>query len=351
MFYGSFVKNKEFRQDGSVLIVVLWAIMLLSLFVVSFAFDAHMEAKITSYYRKRMKAEHLARSGVVLSEMVLLQTSLMDKSADKEDLVGLNREARHLVDAQSVTLTRTLGDGDITINIVTEMARRNVNLLKTEEEWARVLEVGDIPEEMWQELIDSVLDWVDPDNDPLMYGGETEDYYTMLDPPYRAKNGDLDTVDELLLVKGFNRAVLYGGVIESEYGEEYHMSGIADLLTTFGGKKVNVNAALPRVLLTLPSVGDDIDLIVGAICEELADYSEDVNDESFSWHFFESDADMLARIPELGVKPLRDYVTTQSEQFYRITSIGSVQGVERVVNCTVSFDKKQMVIMRWSEEG
>lgn len=60
-----------------------------------------------------------------------------------------------------------------------------------------------------QELINALLDWRDTDDEPREGGAESE-YYGTLKPPYRAKNGRIDTVEELLLVKGFNAIVLYG---------------------------------------------------------------------------------------------------------------------------------------------
>ena len=51
-------------RGGSALIMVLWVIAMMSLLVVSFAFDAHLEGRIVSYARKRRKAEALAFSGM-----------------------------------------------------------------------------------------------------------------------------------------------------------------------------------------------------------------------------------------------------------------------------------------------
>lgn len=59
------------------------------------------------------------------------------------------------------------------------------------------------------ELINAFLDWRDADEEPRLGGAENE-YYNTLEPPYSAKNGPLDTIEELLLVKGFSAAVLYG---------------------------------------------------------------------------------------------------------------------------------------------
>jgi type II secretory pathway component PulK len=69
------------------------------------------------------------------------------------------------------------------------------------------------------QLVNALLDWKDEDADARDGGAENE-YYNTLQPPYNAKNGRLDTVEELLLVKGFNAAVLYG--------EDVNRNGILD---------------------------------------------------------------------------------------------------------------------------
>lgn len=62
---------------------------------------------------------------------------------------------------------------------------------------------------MTHELADAILDWLDEDELPRKYGAESE-YYQRLDQRYRSKNGPLDTLDELLLVRGVTPELLYG---------------------------------------------------------------------------------------------------------------------------------------------
>jgi type II secretory pathway component PulK len=62
---------------------------------------------------------------------------------------------------------------------------------------------------MTQDIADSILDWLDTDDQPREYGAETE-YYSTLQPPYQPKNGPLSTVEELLLVRGVTPALLFG---------------------------------------------------------------------------------------------------------------------------------------------
>lgn len=62
---------------------------------------------------------------------------------------------------------------------------------------------------MTLELADSILDWLDEDDEPREYGAEA-DYYATLQPPYRPANGPIESIEQLLLVKGMTPAILYG---------------------------------------------------------------------------------------------------------------------------------------------
>lgn len=62
---------------------------------------------------------------------------------------------------------------------------------------------------MTVDLIDALLDYRDAD-DEARPGGAEQDYYDQLPTPYRIKNGRFRTVEELLLVKGFDGPVVFG---------------------------------------------------------------------------------------------------------------------------------------------
>ena len=59
-------------RRGSVLIMALWIIAILSVMVVSFAFEARQQAGIDVYVRERNRVRRLIESGRVLGEVVLL---------------------------------------------------------------------------------------------------------------------------------------------------------------------------------------------------------------------------------------------------------------------------------------
>jgi hypothetical protein len=58
-------------------------------------------------------------------------------------------------------------------------------------------------------LCGAILDWLDPDDDERVGGAETP-YYVGLTPSYEAKNGPIDDLSELLLVKGITPDLYWG---------------------------------------------------------------------------------------------------------------------------------------------
>jgi type II secretory pathway component PulK len=62
---------------------------------------------------------------------------------------------------------------------------------------------------MTDEIANSILDWISAGDTPRS-GGAKNDYYSGLSPPYRCKNGPIDTPEELLLVKGITPPLFLG---------------------------------------------------------------------------------------------------------------------------------------------
>jgi DNA uptake protein ComE-like DNA-binding protein len=65
---------------------------------------------------------------------------------------------------------------------------------------------------MTEDTADAILDWLDTDDEPRELGCEIE-YYSGLSPAYAPKNGPLETVEELLLVRGVTPQLLFGADI------------------------------------------------------------------------------------------------------------------------------------------
>ncbi|MBN1674508.1 MAG: general secretion pathway protein GspK [Kiritimatiellae bacterium] len=333
------------------LVIVLWMVVILSLIVASFAFDMHVEARITSFYRKKLKADYLARAGVERARMLLCK-SARKKTLDEEeeeDVFEWHMFSERLRNGMRVDEQVEFEEGRVDLSIVPEPALRNVNYLK-KEDWQDLFYVSNVPEGIWDELIDCFFDWTDPDVFHRLNGAETDDWYSKLDPPYQAKNGPLDTIDELKLIKGFSTEVLYGGLPEDAAEGTEPMKGILQWLTTFGDGKLNVNAASFDVLMTLPFVdATDVEEIIAARGGE--DGVEGTEDDE---HFKNVD-DLLARVPGLDAA-LKNYMTTDSQRTFRVTSVARIgadpiYGLERGVQCILSLEgETNLTVLSWQEE-
>jgi general secretion pathway protein K len=115
---------------------------------------------------------------------------------------------------------------------------------------------------------DSILDWIDPDDNTRSAGAES-DYYLGLVPSYNAKNAPIDNLDELQLVKGVTRDMFYGGSSapsntpfpEHQIGfghapgqEPNYAFGLRDVFTPFSTGRINLLTADDNVLQLIPGI-------------------------------------------------------------------------------------------------
>lgn len=350
---------------GSALILVLWIIGLLSMIVVSFAFDAHLEGKILSSSRRRMKAHYYALSGFELAKSFIDHSNeITGEETDEEKEEDLRyQQSSDLHYGKTVTITYGFKDendediGSVTVDIEPIDSLRNVNKL-TEEDWERILELVGIPESDWPDLIDAFFDWTDADDTERENGAETEDYYATLEEPYSAANAPLDSVRELLLIKGFTESLLTGGIYDPDATGQSNVvvsNGIERMLTVYGEGKVNINA-LPNtqvgldILMTLPGVEDE--LTANAIFEE-REFGDNLNasDRDEYQQAFDGEQDAHERLKNIVEdEEFFNFISTKSEIF-RITSIGSIGRVSKRMSAVVFASGDTWRILRWSEEA
>jgi general secretion pathway protein K len=236
-------------REGAALIVALWTVLILSLLISGLAYEMHIQAGITSHARKRLKAQVAARGGVEYAKFLLAKSfetsAFEEQDLEKETFRILSKNLERGIGVSGIEVE--MGGAKARIDILPEAGRRNVNLLQ-DEDWEELLDQSGVPEEKWPELIDCFMDWTDPGDEHRLNGAEKDDPFYK-ERGYAPKNAPLDTVDELLLIKGFTPEIVYGGPPADPKGEP--LRGIAHLLTTFGDGKVNVNTASREVLLTL----------------------------------------------------------------------------------------------------
>ena len=106
-----------------------------------------------------------------------------------------------------------------------------------------VVEEFELGEEGAVNILEAIIDWIDDDEDPSGFGGAESSYYTGLEDPYEPRNGPMEFVEELLLVRGVTPELYYG--VDD-------IPGLATLVTPHGRDgRININTADPFILGSL----------------------------------------------------------------------------------------------------
>ncbi|MFA6173184.1 MAG: hypothetical protein WC701_05810 [Kiritimatiellales bacterium] len=319
-------------KKGAALIVVMWVLVIVSMIVSSFAFEMQMEARIISAQRKRFKADQLALAGVELAKAMLAFKP--EAGADKDTIYEdpYLTEAARITNGVPVNYSEEFGDGTVKLRIDYEKGRRYIPAMKPED-WRMLFEQAGIPNTRWDELIDCLIDWQDEGDLHQLNGAESDDpFYRKRG--YECKNAPVDTVDELLLIKGWTPEILYGTPPGEKTDEP--ITGIAKQLTTWGDdNKVNPNSASREVLNSLNISADVIDAILEMRLGP--DGKEGTADDGIS------QADLTA----LG----RDDIFTLTPGYVSVTSVGTVGDVNSQISCIFAFKlgEKQAVPLFWTE--
>jgi general secretion pathway protein K len=209
------------QRRGFVLIVVVFFTVLLMSGIASFLRRSTLDAAIVRNRDFAARAEALARGGVRLG-IVLIQQDALDEDRSQlpidtpDDLWALASELEIATD-DGGTLKLEIQDAAAKIDvnaarIVSDNeANRDAVLNWLRDFFAKVIEEmpGRKEEKPWDpdDLARNLMDYLDEDEVALR--GEPEDaWYQAQDPPYRAWNKPLLSLDDLALVKGFDRTLV-----------------------------------------------------------------------------------------------------------------------------------------------
>jgi general secretion pathway protein K len=240
------------RQRGFALIAVLLVLAFVSIIGAEFAYSMRLEASAARAFEQTLVAGHLAEAGLEQATREIVAANYNSVAVS----VGLGDEKSAEADPDCplvfyapdhTALKRLphknvpLGSGQFSYCITDEEARLNLNVAQPAV-LDRLLQGLGVEKENRDIINDSLLDWKDPNEEHRLNGAESEDYYLKLTVPYRSKNGLLDTVGELMQVRGFSRQLMEGA--------DGH-PGLASLVTVKTANTININTASHEVLRAL----------------------------------------------------------------------------------------------------
>jgi len=275
--------------EGIALIIVLICITVLSILAAAFAYQMKVETKLAMNSNSENELTFIGYSGVEYARWFLAQSARCPYTALNQKWAGGpggDCETNGPIAEVSLTEPYQIGHGQFTVVQVTDLERRvNINRLVLEADpptrqqiLEKAFQLIGADNGEFSSLANSIIDWIDYDNNPGTGGAENETYQGR-NPPYYARNRPIDDLSDLLLVKGITYEMYAGGEVskfqsaafqakQRTYGKNAgsitYPVGLTNLFACMGGAKINLNTAPSEVLQLIPGVDENI---AGAIID------------------------------------------------------------------------------------
>jgi len=195
------------RCKATVLIITIWVVFVLASLVIVLSQFMRVEAGVAANYISFVKAQQIAEGAI--------DYIIAHESAESESGISYTSdpyEALPVGDGYFWVLRPNLSDDkNYDFGVVDESAKINLNSAPVDMMLKLPL--------MTSELANSIKDWRDSDEE-ITAGGAENEYYLLLDEPYYCKNDQLESVEEVLLIKGAS--------VDYIFGEDYNRNGILD---------------------------------------------------------------------------------------------------------------------------
>jgi len=213
--------RRGLRRAGSILLLVLVVVAMMSLTVGSYLALMQNEHTATRYGGRRLQARLLVESGAEYLQALLAQSEdEIEQQGGLSDNPDLMQSILVVDDTlpdfrgRFTVLVNDMDDGlyqDLRYGIENESAKLNLNTLVEDDDEEndtareRLLAIPGID----MSVADAILDWLDEDDSSREFGVE-QAHYRELTPSYRPRNRPLTALDELLMVYGVTPELLYG---------------------------------------------------------------------------------------------------------------------------------------------
>ncbi len=327
---------------GSVLIITLLALCLLTVFCVQLGYGMRQKLTLLGRLERQEKLRLATEAGV----KACIAAVKIAEDEESDALTGLS-----LAYGEGVFVLKVRGENvpagcsyssefcRIDVAVSDEGSRINLNRAGKNVISSLFQNTAGLDEDQSVELACCIIDWRDADAayQHPRYGAEDKDYRG-LPRPYEAKDSEFEMLDELKLVKGMSDEIF---------------EAAADYFTVYGPGSVNINTAPAEVLSAAGLSEELVDKIISfRLGDDSAAYT--VDDNTFSG-ISEAVAELKSFTPvspreeaELGNLISGGALTTDSG-YYRIKGAGRSERRNSACEIT-SIIKNDGTIVFWREE-
>lgn len=315
---------------GSVLFAILVLISMMAMVATGVMFRMRAQVYAASVSASSSQARLAAMSGLQQAMAVLCDNGddaawWDNPDAFRDQLVADDGGVRWCFTVYAPRFES--GQTSVRYGLIDESAKINVNTA-TAEALARLPGMN-------AAMADAIIDYRDGDDQAAPQGAE-RDYYSRLPSPYSPRNGPLATLEELLLVRGFNAAVVFGedgnhnGLLDAgendgdksfppDNGDGHLDAGLSAVLTASTYERDSSDPNRPKFNINGDLKGLARTQLPPQAQQYIRTYREDGN-------FFENIYELLdASYPPRGGSPIVSGVSIQQmERLEKTMTVGAI---------------------------
>lgn len=201
------------NEKASLLVSVVWILSVLSVFTVVINGRASQELLMGKWVREQAMTRTLAKAGIERTLYEIQRDKFKTFDAVNETWSSNEAGLKDVIlpagkfTVLCETPTSKSGEKVPLYGACDEAARINLN--KADETILVSLFMAAMPKLESPEAItiaQSIIDWRDSDDAALQFGAEST-FYRFMEFPYEARNGMLESVEELLMIRGMTREI------------------------------------------------------------------------------------------------------------------------------------------------
>ena len=420
----------KLRKQGSAIVGAIWILAVLSVLIATYAVDAQLQTRINLYLQERVRVDHLTDAGIAIAEVILLDYQNVTvpstsnngsggsgaSESEVEEFLEKDRwywEKVDLKDNRECSTGAVPVDplnpdgGSVTVKIKPIESKWNINNLYPQGDanfakiWEAVLAASGVPEDYWDNIVDSWCDWRDSDSgDTGEYGAETGTFYREAYDDFingrdveknknylpASRDGEISDLDDLMHIKGFNeyegepinaQALLDGGILNplAKKDDQIEVKGMRKYFTVFGSGKVNANIADKDILVTVPGIWqpsssssshafneNDVSNATD-IAEAIVEIRSTGNQRDSVGSSMDDDVgtfknwgDLQSRVQEAvggGTyiqQEAEQYLSYAPDKFFEVSITGESMGITHTVKAIAIVQDSKVRYIRWQED-
>jgi len=332
------------------LLITISLISVLAIITLQFANTMRQEYIVSASLTNSVKLNEMAKSGVNIAKELLildLEENNFDSQYDSWALLA-DEKFTDLFPFGTLSVNVEDEGGKFQVNAMVIRKREGYKVKSKADDKQQQLQESYVRNILWRlmraepflledgdarKIIDALIDWIDSgDGDGEEEYGAEDSYYQSLDPPYSCKNGPIESIEELLLVKGITKEILYGT-------EE--KPPLAPLLTPVNNTGIiNINTA-DVLLLQALALGID-----KTTSKNMIDFREDEANktqlENSNWY---------KNVPSFpgDIKLSKKQISTRSD-FFTIKATARFDTQQKMITSTIERGDEQIKTLRWDSE-